>query len=98
MFPILVYMPTPTKKTRKELSTYPDHDWERVGATLRQLRLSAGATQSELATAVGFVRHSSIAQIEAGIKPLTDGKLMKAAEFLGVRPITIRRPELETGK
>lgn len=91
-------MPTPTKKTRTNHTPYPDHDWERVGATLRQLRLDKGATQAELATAIGFRLHSSVAQIEAGIKPLTDSKLMAAAEFLGVRPIVIRRPELEATK
>ena len=90
-------MPTPTKKTRNDLPTYPDHDWGRVGATLRQIRITQGVTQDELATAVGFVRHSSIAQIESGIKPLTDEKLIKVAAFLGVRPIVIRRPEMEAG-
>ena len=44
---------------------------------------------------MGFMNLASVSQIELGIKPLTDSKLMKAAEFLGVRPITIRRPELE---
>jgi len=87
---------TPTKRTsRGPRNAYPDHDWGRVGATLRQLRLNAGYTQDQLATAMGFVRGSSIAQIEAGLKPLTDPKLILAAEFLGVRPLTIRRPELE---
>jgi len=89
-------MPTPTKKAlRGPRNAYPDHDWGRVGATLRQLRLNAGYTQDQLATAMGFVRGSSVAQIEAGLKPLTDPKLILAAEFLGVRPLTIRRPELE---
>lgn len=91
-------MPTPTKKTRTRQPNHTEHDWERVGATLRQLRIDKGATQAEVATAVGFVHHSSIAQIEAGIKPLTDAKLIKVANFLGVRPIVIRRPELEAGK
>lgn len=92
-------MPTPTKKTPKQTPNYPqDQDWERIGATLRQLRTMNGATQDELATAIGFVRGASVAQIELGLKPLTDEKLLKAAAFLGVRPITIRRPELEAGK
>jgi transcriptional regulator with XRE-family HTH domain len=88
-------MPTPTKKPRHETPPYPDHDWKRVGETLRQFRLDRDVTQAELATAVGFANHASIAQIELGIKPLTDGKLNAAAKFLGVRPIAIRRPELE---
>jgi len=91
-------MPTPTKKHRNRQPNHTDNDWERVGATVRLIRTTNGVTQSELATAVGFIRHSSIAQIEAGIKPLTDEKLLKIAEFLGVRPITIRRPEVEDGK
>jgi len=60
--------------------------------------MDRGATQAELATAMGFVNLASVSQIELGIKPLTDAKLMRAAEFLGVRPIVIRRPELEAGK
>jgi transcriptional regulator with XRE-family HTH domain len=90
-------MPTPTKKL-KNIPSYPDHDWHRVGATLRQIRTDRGVTQQELATAVGFVQWSSIAQIELGFKPLTDEKLIKAANFLGVRPIVIRRPELDVKK
>jgi len=86
---------TPTKTRRGPRKTHPyNDDWGRVGATLRELRLAKGATQDELATAVGFVRGSSIAQIEAGIKPLTDPKLILAADFLGIRPLAIRRPEL----
>ena len=90
---------TPTKKiARGPRHAYPDHDWGRVGATLRQLRLHGGYTQDQLATYMGFVRGASVAQIEAGIKPLTDQKLLLAAEFLGVKPLTIRRPELEEQK
>lgn len=85
---------TPTKKPIVRTPKHTDLDWERTGATLRQIRIMKGATQDELATAVGFVRGASIAQIELGIKPLTDEKLIKAADFLGVRPIVIRRPEL----
>jgi transcriptional regulator with XRE-family HTH domain len=91
-------MPTPTKKTLTRIPNHTDQDLERVGATLRQLRITQGVTQDELATAIGFVRGASVAQIELGLKPLTDEKLIKAAEFLGVRPIVIRRPELEAGK
>ena len=91
-------MPTPTKKKPQNIPTYPDHDWKRVGATLRQLRTDRGVSQQELATAAGFVRWASISQIELGYKPLTDEKLMKVAAFLGVRPIVIRRPELEAKK
>lgn len=87
-------MPTSTKKHLNRVPNHTDQDWERVGATLRLLRTTQGATQDELATAIGFVRGASIAQIELGLKPLTDEKLLKAAAFLGVRPIVIRRPEL----
>lgn len=93
---MLVYMATtPTKNRRGVRNAYPpNEDWGRVGATLKELRISKGATQDELATAVGFRRGSSIAQIESGLKPLTDPKLLLAAEFLGIRPLAIRRPEI----
>lgn len=89
-------MPTPTKKTQKRASrltpNYETHDWERAGKTLRILREAKGVTQAELATAVGFRHHSSITQIELGIKPLTDEKLIAVAARLDIDPLAIRRP------
>jgi transcriptional regulator with XRE-family HTH domain len=87
-------MTTPTKKPAKgPRRRHNDQDWERTGETLRQLRLDRDITQSQLATAVGFLNSGSIAQIEKGLKPLTDGKLIAAARFLDVSPLAIRRPE-----
>lgn len=73
--------------------SHNDTDPARTGETLRQLRIDRDITQAELATAVGFRYPTSIVQIEKGLKPLTDGKLIKAARFLGVQPLAIRRPE-----
>lgn len=71
---------------------HSDTDLERTGATLRQLRIYAGKTQAELATAIGLRQHNHITQIEKGTKALTDERLLLAAEFLGVDPLAIRRP------
>jgi transcriptional regulator with XRE-family HTH domain len=86
-------MPTPTKKSTKgPRRRHNDNDWGRTGETLRQLRIDRDITQAQLATAVGFMNSGSIAQIEKGLKPLTDGKLMAAARYLDVSPLAIRRP------
>lgn len=87
-------MTTPTKNPRPgPRRRHNDDDWERTGETLRQLRIDRDITQSKLATAIGFVNPGSIAQIEKGLKPLTDGKLIAAAKFLNVSPLAIRRPQ-----
>ncbi len=86
-------MPTHTETTRPgRRPRHNDHDWERTGETLRQLRIDRNITQSQLGTAIGFRNQGSIAQIEQGLRPLTDGKLIQAARFLGVATIAIRRP------
>lgn len=86
--------PTPRPHPRPgRRANHNDHDWERTGATLRQLRLNKDVTQSELATAIGYANPSSIVNIERGIKPLPDGKLLKAARYLDVPPLSIRRPD-----
>jgi transcriptional regulator with XRE-family HTH domain len=72
--------------------SHNDTDPARTGETLRQIRIDRDITQAQLATAIGFRYASSIVQIEKGTKPLTDGKLIKAARFLGVQPLSIRRP------
>lgn len=84
---------TPTKNTKGPRRRHNDQDWGRTGETLRQLRIDRDITQAQLATAIGFMNSGSVAQIEQGLKPLTDGKLIAAARFLGVSPLAIRRPE-----
>ena len=83
--------PTPHPRPGRRAS-HNDSDWERTGATLRQLRIDKDVTQGVLATAIGYRNPSSIVNIERGIKPLPDGKLIKAARFLDVPPLAIRRP------
>jgi DNA-binding XRE family transcriptional regulator len=93
-FPYNGFMTTPTQSPApKARRQYEDTDWERTGQTLRQLRLKMDVTQAELATAIGYRNQSSIVNIERGIKPLPDGKLIKAARYLGVPPLSIRRPK-----
>ncbi|MDQ0854838.1 transcriptional regulator with XRE-family HTH domain [Arthrobacter sp. V4I6] len=89
-------MTSPTEKPRPgRRPRHNDHDWGRTGETLRQFRIDRDVKQIDLATAMGFRYASSITQIEQGLKPLTDGKLMKAARFLNVEPLAIRRPAPE---
>lgn len=83
---------TPEKRKPGRSPRHNDQDWERTGATLRQLRNDRDIPREALADALGFQRPSSITQIELGLRPLTDGKLIKAARFLGVPTIAIRRP------
>ena len=86
-------MPTPTRKPRGSARRHNDNDPARTGATLRQIRLMKDVTQAELATAIGFRHPQSIVQIEQGYRALTDGKLIKAARYLDVPPLSIRRPD-----
>ena len=91
---IVEHMTTPTPTPRPgRRRRHNDTDWPRTGETLRQIRIDRDVTQSELATAIGFRHQGAISQIEQGLKPLTDGKLLKAARFLDVQPLAIRRPE-----
>lgn len=52
-------------------------------------------TQEELATAIGYRGAPSISQIESGLRPLTNSKLVALAKFLGVHPSEIRGTKLE---
>lgn len=89
---------TPTRKNPGPGRRHSDDDPARTGATLRQLRLDRDVTQSQLATAIGFRHAQSIVQIETGYRALTDGKLIKAARYLDVPPLSIRRPDVEASK
>lgn len=92
-------MHTPLKtKTREVRNNYPTHDWEEFGAALREARTGRDITQAELSTAIGFRSHCSISQIESGLKPMTNGKLNKAAKFLGLLPTELRPENLTRTK
>jgi transcriptional regulator with XRE-family HTH domain len=93
-------MNTPTNTNRRGPNyLYPaDDDREVTGASLREARLNKGVTMDELATAIGYANPGSIAQIESGLRPLSDPKLKAAAKFLGVHPTSIRRPRLKAIK
>lgn len=58
-------------------------EWERMGATLREVRILQGFTADELANGIGKSR-PYVANIEAGRKPLTPMLATKAARFLKV--------------
>lgn len=87
-----------TPKQRRSSRRHSDNDPVRTGRLIRQLRLNKEMTQAELATAVGFKHPHSIAHIESGYRSLTDGKLIKAARYLGVNPDQIRKPEVKVTK
>jgi transcriptional regulator with XRE-family HTH domain len=88
-------MNTPQK--RRSTRRHSDDDPAKTGRLIRQLRLNKEMTQAELATAVGFKHAHSIAHIESGYRALTDGKLIKAARYLGVKPESIRKPAVKVG-
>ena len=98
MFP----MTTPTNPKRRTGrppgSPINDPDPARTGATLRQLRLDRDLTLQDVATALGYRHYQSVAQIESGYRKISDGKLFKAARFLGVPPLSIRRPDEDVAR
>lgn len=95
-------MTTPTNPKRRTGrppgSPINDPDPARTGATLRQIRLDRDVTQQELATAMGYRYAQSVVQIETGYRPVSDGKLIKAARYLGVPPLSIRRTDPDAEK
>lgn len=64
----------------------------RVGATLKALRMARGATPDQVANYAGMSR-PLLANVEAGRRRLNYKYLPKIAEYLGVPPIAIMRPE-----
>lgn len=64
----------------------------RIGATIRALREARGATPDQVANYAGMSR-PLLANVEAGRRRLNYKYLPKIAEYLGVPPIAIMRPE-----
>ena len=95
-------MTTPTNPKRRTGrppgSPINDPDPARTGATLKQLRLDRDVSTQELATAMGYAHYQSLIQIEMGYRRVSDGKLIKAARYLGVPPLSIRRTEPDAEK
>jgi transcriptional regulator with XRE-family HTH domain len=75
-----------------------DTDPAKTGRLIRQLRINKEMSQLELATAAGYSNKASISRIEAGIRPIPDGKLIKVARYLGVDPDKIRRPAVKVAR
>lgn len=65
----------------------------RIGETLSYFRDRFGYTQDQLATETGVSR-SHIANIEAGRKHLSDRHLALIAKALELRPLAIKRPDI----
>ena len=59
------------------------------GKNLKELRLSKGMSQEELAHALGFKNRSSINKIELGKNDMPRALVSRAAQVLGVSPIEL---------
>lgn len=57
---------------------------KKLGAKIRKFRKMRGYTQGELAAAVGYTDHSSIAQIERGVADIPRDRFVMIAEALGL--------------
>lgn len=80
--------------TTKALTPATMAERERVGVTLRTLRMTRGWKLGDLATEMG-ISYAYLSNIEAGRKPLPDHLLARAARLLDVDQIAIKRPEQE---
>ena len=70
----------------------PTPETLRVGSTVRELRELRGVKADELANAIDISR-PYLANIEAGRKRLSAVHASRIAAFLGVRQISILRPD-----
>lgn len=57
-----------------------------IGTRIKFARISHGWTQEELAGKMGYKSKSTINKIELGINDLTQSRVLKLAEVLGVTP------------
>ena len=58
-----------------------------MGQRIKQLRRQKNMTQAELAELLGYTTDSTICHIEKGDHDLTQSKIKKFAEVLGVSPM-----------
>lgn len=79
---------------QKQITAAEQRERERVGATLKTLRLSKGADLNWLSSQMD-ISYSYLSNIEAGRKPLTDKMLARAAAALGVAQIAIKHPDAD---
>ncbi|WP_319462356.1 XRE family transcriptional regulator [Micromonospora sp. RTP1Z1] len=71
-----------------------DREWSAVGEQVRQVRLSMGMSQNELARAVGLDR-TMLAKVEAGTRRLDAFELLKLSSALGVSMDYLIEPQPE---
>lgn len=63
------------------------------GENLKQIRISKGVTQEELAKKLGYSSRSSINKIEVGRSDMPRSKIEQAARVLGVSPLELFKNE-----
>ena len=88
MFPDVPYGLPMSPKT---LTPADKAERERVGVTLRTLRVTRGWKLGDFATELG-ISYAYLSNIEAGRKPLPDHLLARAARLLDIEQIAIKRP------
>lgn len=67
-------------------------EWVRQGSTLKEFRELRGLKVGELSNALG-ISYAYLSNIEAGRKRLTPQLVAKASNVLGVRQISLVRPD-----
>lgn len=62
------------------------NELQKIGSRIKNRREELEMTQGELAIKAGYTSHSSIAKIEMGLIDLSQSKIKKIADILGVKP------------
>ena len=85
-------------KGNTQINNEQAHNFKRLGEKLSTLRKLHSLTQTQLAHALGYATHSTIAEVEKGLKLPSLETVLAISRFFGVTTDQLLKDELELEK